>query len=161
LPRFDLLAQINEVEARQEEYTESLAFLGLVNALLEGVGQGGLPAGGTAVGHYTALVLQYIAGSLWQRGYRCVLGLLLCVCCLFEGEMELSQSIVQMARCMFGRVRCSVTVNAVLQRMGQGGLPAGGTAVGHYTALVLQYIAGSLWQRGYRYERLLLHSVLY
>jgi hypothetical protein len=34
LPRFDLLAQINEVEARQEEYTESLAFLGLVNALL-------------------------------------------------------------------------------------------------------------------------------
>jgi hypothetical protein len=70
LPRFDLLAQINEVEARQEEYTESLAFLGLVNALLEGVGQGGLPAGGTAVGHYTALVLQYIAGSLWQRSYR-------------------------------------------------------------------------------------------
>ncbi|KAF6258705.1 hypothetical protein COO60DRAFT_1638930 [Scenedesmus sp. NREL 46B-D3] len=70
LPRFDLLAQINEVEARQEEYTESLAFLGLVNALLEGVGQAGLPAGGTAVGHYTALVLQYIAGNLWQRGYR-------------------------------------------------------------------------------------------
>jgi hypothetical protein len=76
LPRFDLLAQINEVEARQEEYTESLAFLGLVNALLEGVGQGGLPAGGTAVGHYTALVLQYVAGSLWQRGYRCVWHLL-------------------------------------------------------------------------------------
>jgi nuclear pore complex protein Nup205 len=71
LPRFDLLAQINEVEARQEEYTESLAFLGLVNALLEGVGAGGLPAGGTAVAHYTALVLQYIAGNLWQRGYRC------------------------------------------------------------------------------------------
>lgn len=70
LPRFDLLAQVNEVEARQEEYTESLAFLSLVNALLEGLGPNGLPAGGTAVAHYTALVLQYIAGNLWQRGYR-------------------------------------------------------------------------------------------
>jgi hypothetical protein len=83
LPRFDLLAQVNEVEARQEEYTESLAFLGLVNALLEGLGANGLPAGGTAVAHYTALVLQYIAGNLWQRGYRCDngCGYALCCCC--------------------------------------------------------------------------------
>jgi hypothetical protein len=33
----------------------------------EGGVQDGLPAGGTAVGHYTALVLQYVARSLWQR----------------------------------------------------------------------------------------------
>jgi hypothetical protein len=105
LPRFDLLAQINEVEARQEEYTESLAFLGLVNALLEGVGQGGLPAGGTAVGHYTALVLQYIAGSLWQRGYRYVWAPVLFVC-YAASNMEL--------RCrdhtVFGSVDCFLLV---------------------------------------------------
>jgi hypothetical protein len=29
-----------------------------------------LPAGGTAVGQYTQLVLQYVVGHLWQRGYR-------------------------------------------------------------------------------------------
>lgn len=80
LPRFDLLAQINEVEARQEEYSETLAFLGLVNALLESVGPGGLPAGGVAVGHYTQLLLQYVVGNLWQRGYRYVVSGVHCSC---------------------------------------------------------------------------------
>jgi hypothetical protein len=31
LPRLDLLAQISEVEARQEEYSESIAFISLIN----------------------------------------------------------------------------------------------------------------------------------
>ncbi|KAF8066245.1 NUP205 [Scenedesmus sp. PABB004] len=60
LPRFDLLAQVNEVEARAEEYSESLAFLGFVNRLLAALGPASLPGGGLAVGHYTAAVLQHV-----------------------------------------------------------------------------------------------------
>lgn len=58
----------------QEDYNETLAFLGLVNTLLATLGAAGLPAGGIAVAHYTAFVLQHVVGQLWQRGYKCVTG---------------------------------------------------------------------------------------
>lgn len=70
MPRFDLLAQINEVEARSEDYSESLAFITLVNRLMETLGPQGLPSGAHVLAPYTQLVLQFVVGHLWQRGYR-------------------------------------------------------------------------------------------
>eukprot|EP00878_Enallax_costatus_P028370 GHUV01030641.1.p2 GENE.GHUV01030641.1~~GHUV01030641.1.p2 ORF type:complete len:943 (+),score=309.63 GHUV01030641.1:519-3347(+) len=70
LPRFDLVAQINEVEARAEDYSETLAFIGLVNRLMESLGPQGLPMAGIVLAPYTNLVLQFVVAHLWQRGYR-------------------------------------------------------------------------------------------
>ena len=67
-----MVSQISEVEARQERYDESLALLGLVNALLHSLGPAGLPSGGVAVAQYTTVVLNQIVAHIWQRGYRCV-----------------------------------------------------------------------------------------
>lgn len=39
-PRFDLLVQMTEIEARQEEYGETVAFVNLVNALLSNLERG-------------------------------------------------------------------------------------------------------------------------
>eukprot|EP00798_Chlamydomonas_sp_ICE-L_P006432 gene6432-3061_t len=97
VPRLDLITQINEVEARKEEYPETIAFIRLLNALLlpvvrhEGMaggaagGSGGaanggsgntLPAvaritdGGMDLMHLTAFIVQHVLAHLWQRGYR-------------------------------------------------------------------------------------------
>ncbi|KAI8466819.1 MAG: hypothetical protein J3K34DRAFT_524227 [Monoraphidium minutum] len=71
-PRFDMLVQMTEVEARQEEYGETIAFLGLINALLGGIERGpaGLQAAAGATAHYTAFTLEHIMPHLWQRGYK-------------------------------------------------------------------------------------------
>lgn len=54
----------------QEDYSETLAFLNLVNALLTTLGPTGLPEGATGIAHYTQFVLQHVVGQLWQRSYQ-------------------------------------------------------------------------------------------
>lgn len=66
------MAQINEVEARSEDYSETLAFIGLVNRLIESLGPQVLPMAGIVLAPYTHLVLQIVVAHLWQRGYRWV-----------------------------------------------------------------------------------------
>lgn len=54
----------------QEDYSETLAFLELINALLTTLGPAGLPEGAIGIAHYTQFVLQHVVGQLWQRGYK-------------------------------------------------------------------------------------------
>ncbi len=70
LPRYDLTYQLNEVEARAEDYCEALAFVRLLNALLAASG-GGLPDGGRPYAHFSAFVRVTVLGSLHQRAFRC------------------------------------------------------------------------------------------
>ncbi len=76
VPRLDLVQQLNEVEARRQEYPETLALLRLLNALLgplvraarqqgaagagaaAGGAVGGLPDGGADVSSFTVFVQQ-------------------------------------------------------------------------------------------------------
>lgn len=73
VPRLDLVQQLNEVEARRQEYPETLALLRLLNALLgplvraarqqgaagaAGGAVGGLPDGGADVSNFTVFVQQ-------------------------------------------------------------------------------------------------------
>lgn len=73
VPRLDLVQQLNEIEARREEYPETLAFIGLLNALVApllpraagpgaagqaGGGGGGLPEGGADLSTFTLFVQQ-------------------------------------------------------------------------------------------------------
>lgn len=60
---------MNEIEARQEEYSETLSFIHLVNTLMETL-SGALAGGAVVVAHYTQFVLQQVLPYLWQRGYR-------------------------------------------------------------------------------------------
>ena len=71
LPRYDLTYQLNEVEARAEDYCEALAFVRLLNALLAASGDG-LPDGGRPYAHFSAFVRVTVLGSLHQRAFRCV-----------------------------------------------------------------------------------------
>ncbi|KXZ49324.1 hypothetical protein GPECTOR_22g918 [Gonium pectorale] len=96
VPRLDIVQQLNEVEARREEYPETLALIELMNALLGpllgparggvpggmaaaaaagsgvagGVAPGGLPDGGADLVSFTTFVQQHVLGHLWSRGYR-------------------------------------------------------------------------------------------
>ncbi|EFJ49677.1 hypothetical protein VOLCADRAFT_117126, partial [Volvox carteri f. nagariensis] len=83
VPRLDIVQQLNEIEARREEYPETLALIRLLNALLGpllaqgssqqpggGIGCGGLPDGGADVTNFTTFVQQHVLGHLWSRGYR-------------------------------------------------------------------------------------------
>lgn len=54
----------------QEDYSETLSFLVLINALLATIGPTGLPEGALGIHHYTQFVLQHVVGQLWQRGYK-------------------------------------------------------------------------------------------
>ncbi|KAK9838304.1 hypothetical protein WJX81_003260 [Elliptochloris bilobata] len=69
LPRYDLTYQLNEVEARAEDFAEALAFVRLLNALLRASGSA-LPDGGRPYAHFTAFVLVEILGSLHQRAFQ-------------------------------------------------------------------------------------------
>lgn len=83
--------QINEIEARKEEYPETLAFIRLLNALVAaasgsttgttapGAAAGGglAAAGGLSVSeggqellHFTSFVVHHVLTHLWQRAYR-------------------------------------------------------------------------------------------
>ncbi|KAG2438910.1 hypothetical protein HYH02_010705 [Chlamydomonas schloesseri] len=88
VPRLDIVQQLNEVEARREEYPETLALIRLLNALLGplaappggrggaagggggGGGGAGLPDGGADVTSFTLFIQQHVLGHLWTRGYR-------------------------------------------------------------------------------------------
>lgn len=68
LPRSrDLLIQIHDIEARQEEYPETLAVLRLVNTLLEACAAT-LPAAAAALAPYTSFVINDQLRLLAQRG---------------------------------------------------------------------------------------------
>lgn len=54
----------------QEDYSETLAFLDLVNALLTTLGPTGLPEGAIGIAHYTHFVLQHVVAHLWARNYK-------------------------------------------------------------------------------------------
>ena len=70
LPRYDLTYQLTEVEAREEDFAEALAFVRLLNALMLASG-GALPDGGRPYAHFTAFVRVEVLGSLHQRAFRC------------------------------------------------------------------------------------------
>ncbi|PNW73920.1 hypothetical protein CHLRE_13g578100v5 [Chlamydomonas reinhardtii] len=87
VPRLDIVQQLNEIEARREEYPETLALMRLLNALLGplaapparagaagggggGAGGVGLPDGGADVSSFTLFIQQHVLGHLWTRGYR-------------------------------------------------------------------------------------------
>lgn len=80
MPRLDIVQQLNEVEARREEYPETLALIRLLNSLLgpflRQAGAGvvnsacGLPDGGADVTTFTLFIQQHVLGHLWSRGYR-------------------------------------------------------------------------------------------
>ncbi|GAX76338.1 hypothetical protein CEUSTIGMA_g3784.t1 [Chlamydomonas eustigma] len=92
VPRLDLITQINEVEARKEEYPETISFIKLLNSLVaaaaasssatevsdiglsnvgpaaSGISLGGV--GGQDLAHFTAFVVQHVLAHLWQRAYK-------------------------------------------------------------------------------------------
>ena len=69
LPRYDLTYQLNEVESREEDFAEALAFVRLLNALMRAAG-GALPDSGRPYAHFTAFVRVEVLGSLHQRAFR-------------------------------------------------------------------------------------------
>jgi hypothetical protein len=54
----------------QEDFSETMAFFDLVNALLTTLGPMGLPQGGVEVSHFTQFVLQHVVPHLWTRKYK-------------------------------------------------------------------------------------------
>ena len=61
-------------QARAEDYSETLAFVRLLNALLRATGVGGapLPDGvAAASAQFAGHVREEVLGQLNQRGYRC------------------------------------------------------------------------------------------
>lgn len=70
VPRYDIAYQLNEIEARVEDFAEALAFVRLLNALLRASG-GALPDGGRPYAHLTAFVRVDVLGSLHQRAFQC------------------------------------------------------------------------------------------
>lgn len=69
LSRYDLAYQLNEIEARAEDYSEAVAFVRLLNALWR-CGGGVLAEDGRAVGHFTRFVREEVLGTAFQRTYR-------------------------------------------------------------------------------------------
>jgi hypothetical protein len=71
--RLDLVAQINEIEARKEEYPETLAFIRLLNSLVAAAMLRDLPGGGaTSSGRYVqvcavCLICPATAGAAWLQ----------------------------------------------------------------------------------------------
>lgn len=69
VPRYDLVYQLNEIEARAEEYDEVLAFVGLLNALWKSAG-GALADGGGPVAHFTRFVKEDLLMTAFQRTFK-------------------------------------------------------------------------------------------
>jgi nuclear pore complex protein Nup205 len=90
-----LITQINEVEARKEEYPETISFIKLLNSLVSAAtlsssapdvsiigaapslsngtaasGTSSSGIGGQELSHFTAFVVQHVLAHLWQRGYK-------------------------------------------------------------------------------------------
>lgn len=75
VPRYDLSYQLNEIEARSEEYSEAVAFVRLLNALWRGGGGSGTAAApladdGRSVAHFTKFVRDDLLGTAFQRVYK-------------------------------------------------------------------------------------------
>ena len=90
--RLDLITQINEIEARKEEYPETIAFIRLLNSLVASAGgrsssggggggaalggtgaagaEGGGGGGGQELSHFTAFVVNHVLAHLRQRAYK-------------------------------------------------------------------------------------------
>lgn len=67
--KYDLTYQLNEVEARAEEYEEAIAFVRLLNALWRTSGASFVD-GGAKYEHFTRFVLEEIASSIYQRSFK-------------------------------------------------------------------------------------------
>ncbi|KAL4441042.1 hypothetical protein ABPG77_010473 [Micractinium sp. CCAP 211/92] len=72
VPRYDLSYQLNEIEARAEDYSEAIAFVHLLNALWRGGGSGSTaPADdGRSVAHFTKFVRDDLLSTAFQRAYK-------------------------------------------------------------------------------------------
>lgn len=66
--KYDLSYQLNEIEARAEEYEEAIAFVELLNALWEN--SKAFVDGGAKYGHFTRFVLEEIVSSIYQRSFK-------------------------------------------------------------------------------------------
>ena len=67
--KYDLTYQLNEVEARAEEYEEAIAFVRLLNGLWRTSGSSFID-GGAKYEHFTRFVLEEIASSIYQRSFK-------------------------------------------------------------------------------------------
>ena len=67
--KYDLTYQLNEIEARAEEYEEAIAFVRLLNALWKTSGNSFVD-GGAKYEHFTRFVLEEIASSIYQRSFK-------------------------------------------------------------------------------------------
>jgi hypothetical protein len=67
VPRYDLSYQLNEIEARAEDYSEALAFVRLLNALWR-AGGADLPDEGRGVAHLSKFVREDLLGTAFQVG---------------------------------------------------------------------------------------------
>jgi hypothetical protein len=118
-----MLVQMTEIEARQEEYSETIALFGLVNALLGSLEKGARPL---PIGRGRAA-----ARDFERAGAD--------TCC------------TQLARaCPPKRPPCPPVSAICLCHPGPGGLEMGVAATAHYTQFVLEHVLPHLWQRGYR-----------
>ena len=98
MPRLDIVQQLNEIEARREEYPETLALMRLLNALLGplaapparagaagggggGAGGVGLPDGGADVSSFTLFIQQVrVSVGVGVCGRGCGVWVSVCVC---------------------------------------------------------------------------------
>ncbi len=62
------------VQAKEQDYSETLAFVRLLNQLWKS--SASLPEYGRSYAHFTYFVLNDVLGSLHQRAYRCALSAL-------------------------------------------------------------------------------------
>eukprot|EP00887_Chlorella_sp_A99_P002898 scaffold6.g2898.t1 len=69
VPRYDISYQLNEIEARAEDYSEALAFVRLLNTLWRASGPG-LPDAGRGVAHFSKFVREDVLSSVFQRAYK-------------------------------------------------------------------------------------------
>ena len=66
--KYDLTYQLNEIQARAEEYEEAIAFVELLNALW--MKSGTFVDGGAKYEHFTRFVLEEIVSSIYQRSFK-------------------------------------------------------------------------------------------
>lgn len=67
--KYDISYQLNEIQARGEEYGEIIAFVSLLNAVWNGL-NGSLPDDGIPVSHLTKFVKNEVLGTVFQRSYK-------------------------------------------------------------------------------------------
>jgi len=67
--KYDLSYQLNEIEARSEEYIEAVAFVELLNSLWRNSSTG-FKDGGARFGHFTKFIVEEILSSVYQRSFK-------------------------------------------------------------------------------------------